>query len=261
MALKDLSNQTMIELSGAWLGANRPLLEAMPHVAPLVADLQTAHDGLLAAVTTPPDDGGIGDLTRQMTDLDALHDRLARGIYYLFGALQDLTDDADQKQQYAALTTALFPKGIGIIQASYLDEAGQAALVEASLTSDQKQQLKAIPTPFGSLLAMARAWFKAARELGDTTQKRAAIVQQPKASTATLGQRNTWVKIVKAMLAMIELDAPSDDMRATIEGPLNLALSAATPRKKANPEPDPTPTPAPPVPTPAPVPSPTAAKS
>ncbi len=229
----------MIELSGAWLGTNRALLEAMPHVAPLLPDLQQAHDALVAAVTAAADDGGVGELTDQITECDTLYRRLARGILGLLTAVSDLADDAADKQRFGALKTVMFPRGASIVTKSYLDEAGQAALVEASLTDDQKKQLKAIPTPHGSLFAISRAWFKAARELGELTQKRAGITDQPKAATGTLLQRNAWVRIVKAIVSMIELDAPPADVLATIEGPLHLALANATPKKKANPEPEP----------------------
>jgi hypothetical protein len=261
MALKDLTPATMLEISGAWLGPKRALFDQMPRAQSMLGDLEQAHDNLSDAMGAQADTS-LDDMTSQQQALDALHDRTARGVNFVLTGLAELASDDATIADTKELLSVLFPKGISIINASYLDEAGTAKAVEASLTDAHKKSLKAINLPTGSLLASVKTWFKAAADLGTLTQQKAEAAANPprKVTPNLLAERTAWARVVKGILSMIEFDAPPEDVLTQIEGPLNQELAKATKkRSKVGPTPEPTPSPTPgPSPTPAPTPPPPA---
>lgn len=242
MALRDLPTPVMIAVTAAWIDAEqaRPDIEALPTAAGLLTKIEAANQRLLE--TQPSSDGNrsppeILAVREEQTGLDVVHDRKTRGTYHVLTGFADLEDDPDLAADYLALRDKLVPpeQGLRVIQVSYRQEAGEAALVEERLTDKDRALLKKLPIPGGKLLAAHEARVKAAARLGALEDQRAQI--EAKAADKetvkhgdALRARNGWIKAVRAFVSALDLDEPTDAARKRILGPLEEAERAAARR-------------------------------
>jgi hypothetical protein len=184
MALKNLTENEMVEVSSAWLDPQRggAALDAYPLLAALRPAVQRAHEGLLAG------DGERGDAARDKersglyergVALDQRHDRKGRGAFNLLGALADLSDDPAEAGSLLALQRALFPDGnLAVLAASWKGEAGNARRVRQQVLGDKATgaALKAIPTAGRrTLLDAVRDFVGAGEALGGVEDQRVAL--------------------------------------------------------------------------------------
>jgi hypothetical protein len=237
MALKDLSVQTMVTISSAWLDPerDRPLLEALPRVTALVPDIEKAHAGLVT--TQKQDSTATAQLTalqEKEAEVDLLHDRKAHGTHHVLTGFAELADDSDDAAEFLALRDRLMPEGLRVTTRSYTDQAGEVELVEGRLLPSDKALLKQLPTPKGDLRKAVDGWFKAGRQLGQLEAERRELQRKIDAGEgggATAGDvlraRNGWIRVVRGVLAMLDLEKIEDDTLEKIVGPLRQAEQKA----------------------------------
>jgi hypothetical protein len=159
MAYKSLTTPTMVTITGAWLDKEheRPLIESLPQAGPLLAGIEKAHKGLLQTQSAGEKDADSTTmLQRKQEDLDARHDRKARGVHGALTAFADLADKPEDAAALIALRDRVYPHGLKVVQWSYTDEAGEAKLLEKRLTQGDKELLKQLPVPGGSPRPLGR---------------------------------------------------------------------------------------------------------
>ena len=242
MAYKSLTTPTMVTITGAWLDKEheRPLIDALPQAGPLLAGVEKAHKGLLH--TQSADDKAAGDvsvLQQKQDDLDTRHDRKARGVYGALTAFADLAEKPEDAAAYIALRDRIYPQGLKVVQWSYTDEAGEAKLLETRLTQADKDLLKQLPVPGGTLAEEHRARIKAAKELGELETKKVTLAQSSgNAGAVVTGAdvvraRNAWIRAITAFVAVLDMEENLDDAdRQRILGPLREAERKADRRGK-----------------------------
>lgn len=224
MALRNLSAEEMGALSQAWVGSENPArqaLEQLPRLAPLLPDVERAH-AALSLVRRREQDPRRAALSLETARLDALHDRLARGIYGVLTELSLLDEDAS----LLLVRDALLPQGIAkAIQASYRGQSGYAGLLRARLTPDLCARLESVCWSSGTLLHKVEAWLETAERLGVLEEERGrlAATQGPSTQRQTLQARNGWVRVVSAMRSMAALSALEVDIERLLWGPLREA--------------------------------------
>jgi hypothetical protein len=237
MGLRDLSSAKMVAISGAWLDPSkeRPLLERLSRVRPLLPDLDEAHHGLQVFQQRAPTGG---EKARPMvpttTRLDAQHDRLARGVHGLCGALAMLTEDPAESEAFLTLQRQLMPQGLSITRGTYLEEAGQAELVNERLSPASNALLESTQVRGRSLREYVDSWRTTAKALGTAEADKTRLAAEP--STGSRGfARNAWTTAVNALLHMLEREKTltADERRQLLE-PLETALAkAATAKARA----------------------------
>lgn len=261
MALKNLSTETMLALSSSWLDAQRarPTLSANPRTAPYLADLEEAHATLLAANTSPANQGSTPELVAlsvEATTVDQLHDRKVRGTYGLLTALAELANERLDAERYLDARNVLFPEGTAINRRTYLDEAGNAETVSQRLAGLPAVQevLKSIPLAGDKNLGHeVAAWLEAGLALGKLETRRAELLHERDAAAGASRRgelfraRNRWGRVANAMLAALELDEQtSDAIDRNFLRPLQEAEAKADRRAATEPQE----APAPPAPEP-----------
>lgn len=241
MALRDLTTPTMVVLSASWLDpdAERPVLESLSQAGALLPSLDKAHKGLLHSQSTGDSASAeIAALQLRAAIVDAVHDHKARGSYGLLTALAEIADEPATGARYIALRDKLYPDGLELVRWSYTDEAGDAKLVDKRLTPEDKEFLKAIPIPHGTLYDVHMARVKAGKELGEIEKQRTALEKQaPGAPTAADGARarNLWIRTVNALLSLLELEEKlSEGDRDRLLAPLRRAEQKAARRGGAS---------------------------
>jgi hypothetical protein len=241
-SFKDLSSATMVHITAAWLdaGRTRPLLEKLKRVAPLLEDVESAHEGLLKAHNREEvSDGAAAALQAEQLGLDQTHDRKARGTFGTLTAFVEIADTPEQAASYQRALDALFPDGMRIVNAPYAEEAGRTKLVRERLSPEVKATLKAISSPDGTLLKTVAAWLDAGDALGALEEKRAKMEaaaarnRQSSGGGHLLRARNRWINVVRAVVDMIELEEPIGVVRDEVLGPLDRALAQASRRAPA----------------------------
>ena len=239
MALKDLSPPQMLHVSAAWLdpARDRPRIEKLGRVAPLLADLTKAHEDVRTAHSKEKKGATeLADIQARQLEVDRLHDRKARGGWYVLTGFADLSDDPDQAAFYLELRDAIYANGLRFITGSYGNQAGEAELTRSRLTTGRRMALKALPTPGGSLLKSMLAWFAAADELGQLEAQRAKLEAEakPQGDRPQGGQlraRNRWIKVTRAILQMLELEEVDEETERELLAPLHRALEKAERRQ------------------------------
>lgn len=251
MALKRLTNEEMVQVSGEWVVAGSPARKAMlakEELSGLVPRVEAAHTGLLALQPTAPT-ARAASLMAEAAALDQTHDTLIRGVHGLLGGLILLADTPEQAEAYAHLRTVLLPEGLDHIQKTYRGEAGAAEMLASRLEADAaaRKQLKDIQVGKKPLAAFVTRWIEAARQLGKLESERAQLDATPAegGGAKLLAARNGWIRAVNALLANAELAEVDEATDRLIFGTLRAAERNADRRGRGGDKSGETPPPAP----------------
>ena len=232
MAYRDFTNSTMVELSSAWVDPekNRSLLAGFPQTAGLLSNLDQTHANIVRVA--PTEDAlrkQIDDLTKALFDLDKTHDRKRRGVYHVLTGLSDLVDDPTRQADLITLRDAILPNGLQGTQVSYIDQAGNARILEQRLTDTQRAALEAINVLDTNLMLELAAMLDAAKLLGDKVEERrplqARFDQDPNKITPidVLNARNAWVRTARLIEQVLHLTDATEAQLDLLLGPLHEA--------------------------------------
>ncbi|WP_437744125.1 hypothetical protein WMF39_03455 [Sorangium sp. So ce1504] len=244
MALKDLSPRQMVQITGAWLDPERerPRLVSLKRCAPLIDDIEEAHEGVLKSHRRQKKaDDQISEIQQKLVATDQIHDRKARGAHAVLTGFADLADEPEDAAIYLEIRDQLFADGLKFIGASYSDEAGEVKLARDRLTPESKAALRALPTPGGNLLKAVQAWFAAGDELGklDAQRIHLSAEDRPGAAESPGGQlraRNRWIKVVRSVLQMLELEEAGEETARRLLAPLQRETAKAERRRSGGKE-------------------------
>ncbi|MEC7526243.1 MAG: hypothetical protein VYE22_40555 [Myxococcota bacterium] len=211
MALKRLSVQEMVKFSGDLLSETSPqraALETHPEAAILVARLQAAHEGLVAA--QPPNDSEIAELTEEITQLDLRHDGLVRALEGRLTSEITLAEVADDgRDTHDALRRAravLFPDGLRVVRRSYVEQAGEAELREARMDEPVESLLRGMPIHDGRELRDVYGELQeVATQLGALVKRRAELGEEGEKVARTHQARYEWIRVVNALSHVLQM--------------------------------------------------------
>ncbi len=160
------------------------------------------YDGLIAA--QPPNDSVIAALTRQLGQLDGVHDDLIRSMFDRLQSEIRLAVDEDTRNALVAAHDALFPNGESTIQLSYAEEGGEAKMRAGRVDADILKTLHKMKTFDGrNLEALYQHWQEVATEVGRLDKRRDELGAEG-AKVARAGDaRNAWIRTINALAAVI----------------------------------------------------------
>jgi len=241
MALRNLSTETMLALSGAWLEQASParrLLETIPLAAALLPRLEAAHTKLLAHEAQATGErlpAAIEAIREEELVVDLRHDKKARGVYLALSAFAELADSNEEAAAIVDLRELLFPRGTSIVTRPYLEEAGEARLVRERVNAEVRALLATLPSVSGrSLASEVDAWITAGHALGALETERgeaeAALAASPLDTSArSIGRtRTAWIRVVTAIVDNLALEEELDlELEAHVLAPLRNAETAA----------------------------------
>jgi len=249
MARKNLSTETMIGLSAAWLDPKqeRPLLEAHALTAGLLPLIEEAHRNAVASLKPAQTlDAELDDLQEQSGSVDKTHDRKARGIWYYYTAVAELSDNPDTVTRALDERDRLLPGGLSTTTMSYSDESGNAHAVKETLDPTFRKSLRSWKTIEGRTVEdEVDRWVGAGIELGRIEARRATLSQtgdEPTQSppVPTQGRaRNAWINITNGLVANVPLTGMNTAASARVLGPMFAAEAKAdrrAARKAGEPE-------------------------
>ena len=211
MALKKLSVREMVKFSGDLLSETSPqraALETHPEAAILVARLQAAHEGLVAA--QPPNDSEIAELTEEITQLDLRHDALVRAIEGRLTseiALAEIqSDGGDTHDALRRARGVLFPDGLSVVRRSYIEQAGEAELREARMDEPVESLLRGMQSHDGRELRDVYGQLQeVATQIGALVKRRAELGEQGEKVARTHQARLEWIRVVNALSHVLEM--------------------------------------------------------
>ena len=253
--LKNLSNQAMVGATKGWVSPTeaRSAMAGIGEVAGYLDRMAEAHNGLLRyQVTgeTSPEDEQLKEMSDRALALDARHDRLARGIdTVLEGNTLLLNADDQTAAALANLRDRLFPNGMSIVNRTYLEEAGEVELARERLDTEDRALLVQVPTMNENLQEMVDEWIRTGTELGNLERQRiraaeAATSAEGVSRSDVLAARNQWIRVVRAILAGLDLAEGLDERTLTlILQPLKVAVEKAAQKsapREQSPEAQPT---------------------
>ncbi len=239
MALKRLLTEEMIQVSTTWKDPKskaRKAILATPELAPLVPRVDGAHDALAAAGQPSTDDPRLGEISAEEGKIDIRHDDIIRGSHLFLTGASLLLGEDNGGAELIILRDTLIPDGLQSTQKSYRAEAGQAAQLDKRLTPDVRSDLEAISvgpkSAKAALMQFIDEWVTLGGELGTLEDEKGRLQATPVdpgtgAGAALLKARNTWVRVVNAMVANAELAEIDPEVDALVFGPLRAAESAA----------------------------------
>ncbi len=227
MKLRGLSIETMREVTGAWLDPQRDrgALEQVPELVALLPRLEAAHERLVRLQPNAAQQERASVL-RELDATDARHDRFARGLYQVLSGFAELSQDAHLSQSLLELRDRIFPEGLQVIRQSYEDEVTHTRKVRESVTASDRDTLAMITAPGGNLAQGLDAWVESGEELGRLLEQHAAQVGQTDSSatlpphpTERLRARYAWMRVVRAVVSVLRMDAKNVGLLARLESP------------------------------------------
>lgn len=222
MARRNFTNAEMIALSAALLDAkrHRPAFTAIPLLAGLVPEIESAHADLLAlSHEDSPDEAAreLGEIQARERVTDALHDAKGGGVRSVLQGAASLAESDEEAALYERVKARLFPGDGAIFSASYVAESGNAERVAKELENPEtRSTLAGIKVRKGAtLLDEARAWVQAGRSLGADESRKVALqgviaansnaARDGAARAENASARNGWIKAINAVLSSASL--------------------------------------------------------
>lgn len=240
MALQDWATQEMVTITEQWLHREkqRPLIERLPRVAPLLPDLAEAHEKIVVFQNRGKQQSAdVAELRARTSRLDAEHDGYSRAIHHLLLGLSEIAESEEASSRIDELRAELLPQGLGINQQRYLVQAGEVALREQRLSPESNRLLESIVLVRRgcadlSLRELVNRWGKVAHELGEAESQKVRI-QAGEVSEGSRGPaRRAWVSIVSLFLQMLERETGlSEAERRQLLEPLRHADAKAVKRR------------------------------
>lgn len=224
MALKRLTTDEMIQLSGAWVpgGAAHAVIASQPELAALAARLEAARNDLIG-LQPSPDDPRLAALAREAAEVDLRHDAVVRGLHEILSSLAMLSSDEARTEALLRVRDALLPEGLETIQRTYRAQAGAVERLRARLESDASLRATLETESVGgkTLSAYVAEWIATGQRLGEIETERATISgpTAPSVGSREVAARNQWIRIVNVLIANAAL--------AGVEGEADTQLFAA----------------------------------
>jgi hypothetical protein len=243
MVLKNLSAEVMVTLSARLLDPerDRPVVESLPLVSPLIPAIQMVHDGLLARQhLIAAIERELAKVLADMATSDKLHDRKKRGAHGYLTALAELTDDPVRSAAYLDLRDRLMPLGLMELRRPYLEEVGDAQLLPSRLDNPSRALLASLTTPEGPLEGHVDQWIEAAREIGRLDERRARLeAERSTGQDASPGEayamKLSWIRVMRSVINMLELDSQATpEIKDRLLAPLRRAEAQAERRRRRN---------------------------
>jgi hypothetical protein len=232
MALKRLRTEEMVTITSTLVDPGHPDHQAMvavPALAPLVPEIIGSHNGLYATYFTGPGAVRLKEIQDLQKALDVDHDEFTRGLWAYFWAMIYLAPTEADEQVYRRLLASLLPDGLALVNKSYREEAGQAALVQSQLGDDERTALQSMVLRDGrTLLDVVNAWLGVGVQLGALDRERAGDVGDgaPTAADA-IAARNRWIRTMQTVREVAALVAAGNPAISEIMARLDGAERAA----------------------------------
>jgi hypothetical protein len=209
MALRKFSMGEMVGVTYPWVTPGHPervMLEGLPGAAGLIPHAESVHGDLLASRTDTAGDflSVLGDT---LSVFNLQHDDLARVAWYILEAYRYRHRGTPEAVSIENLQAALFPTGLKIVSASYLETAGQAELRRTALTEERRAALAGIPMQGGTLLDVVTQWNQVGVDMGNVQNQRATPIASGEARVSSKVLRDRWVRVVRAVLDVLALEA------------------------------------------------------
>jgi hypothetical protein len=209
MALRKFSTGEMVGVTYPWVTPGHPervLLEGLPGAVGLLPHAESVHGGLLTIRTDTAGDflSVLGDT---LSVFNLQHDDLARVAWYILEAYRYRHRGTPEAVTIANLQAALFPTGLKIVSASYLETAGQAELRRTALTEERRVVLAGIPMQSGTLLDVVTQWNQVGVDMGNVQNQRATPIAGDEERVSSKVLRDRWVRVVRAVLDVLALEA------------------------------------------------------
>lgn len=229
-----LTTKTMIAITGPWIDPDRDRakIEAYPELGGSLTMIERGHHGLLdTQLIDGPTKEQIAELTVEIDELDGEHDRNARISYGFLDGLGERANDPDEKAKWNGTRDLLFPDGLSINRASYLDQAGGVDSVRARITPEIRQRLDQTIIDGRPLGETVDAWLEAGEKLGEVYIRRSRLQNADDGERISAGDvrkaRHFWIRAVKTFQSMLDMVDMDDDTRRVLLTPLQEAQKAA----------------------------------
>jgi hypothetical protein len=234
MALRTFTTGEMVSVTYPWVTAGHPervLLEAVPGAAGLIPLTVSVHGDLLGSqIDTEAEFLAVLGDTLRMFNLQ--HDDLARVIWYILLAYHYRHRGTPEAASIEDVQAALYPEGLTIVSASYLETAGQAELRRSMLTDARRAVLSGIPMQGGTLLDSVIQWNQMGVDMGNMQNQRVTPATPAGERVSLRALRDRWVRVVRAMLDVLALEADRrPEARRILERVAN--IEAAVKRRRA----------------------------
>ena len=236
MSLKRLTTGEMLQITTAWVDKKHrhgQLLLAQKELAAFLPHISAAHEALMKTQASLPESGQ--GLHENMEQVDALHDELVRGLFGLCTALGHLAEKSEDRFAFWALRDRLFPEGLSLVGKSFQDEAGQAQLAANRLTDDDKKRMAACQVAGTTLSALFARYTQTARTLGELSLARDTPEAGAKTRADCVAARSGWIRAVGAVLNLIDLIDPQEELVREVITPLR-ELEKRASRRRTKPE-------------------------
>lgn len=240
MVLQYLPTQEMAITTREWTSpeGQRALIESFPRLAPLLEDLDVAHEAVVvfqnAGKQEVPE---VAELRTRTSQLDAEHDRYTRVIHHLLLGFAEMCDDEATSAIIETVRSELLPQGLGINQQSYMVQAGEAILREQRLSAASKRFLSETVVNIANhgpmtLAELVSRWHRTATELGEVETQKSRIKAMSAVESSRGPARRLWIANISHFIRTVALEkGMTEPQRTTLLQPVRDAEAKAAKRR------------------------------
>ena len=220
---------TMAGVSSPWVDPlrDRPLLLAIPMVAPLMPAMDVAHQDIVSIGSISVGlDHELKVLSEEAEMWDGTHDQKMRGVHNVLTEWAMLVSAPVVRATLLDIRDRLCREGRAGTRRTFLAEAGNVDIVEQNVDDEMRATLSTITCGGITLADEMNNWFEAGHRLGRIEQHRAQLTTKMKANTTPAGEisriRLAWADVVHAILTNLDIagDSVDEDTRIRILQPL-----------------------------------------
>lgn len=223
MVLQYLPTQEMAIITKEWISpeGQRPLIESFPRLAPLLEDLEVAHEAVVvfqnAGKQEVPE---VAELRTRTSQLDAEHDRYTRILHHLLRGFAEMSDDEATSAMIETVRSELLPQGLGINQQSYLVQAGEAILREQRLSDASRRFLSGTVVNIAkkgpvSLADLVACWHRTAIELGEVEAQKSRIKAMSAIESSRGPARRLWIANISHFIRTVAIEKGMTEAQRT----------------------------------------------
>ncbi|RVU45723.1 hypothetical protein EA187_08120 [Lujinxingia sediminis] len=238
MSLNPLTAAAMISISDDFLNhaEKQKILAKDPMLLPVADRLKDVHRTLIVLTRKE------GESERELKVVSAniqlcnqRHDALCRGLDGALTFAEHMCESAEAAKPIVEARDLLFPQGMGIISASYRDQAGHALSLGERVTPEVRDTLGRVHFDGEDLNAFLERYINVGREMSGLIARRAELQgedDQTRVSASDLREaRYQWQRVVTALLRLLEISRLSETDKRRLLTNLNEAVAQAAARR------------------------------
>lgn len=225
MDLRGLHDTIMLNAARALASPDRlrPILDKYPDLASFAKRFGRVETALREAMDDIDEDHRerLEAVKAQRSELEAKHDAVIRQTWLALEAHRFALEPT-VREQAASLSRTLLPVGRRMTNRYSVNrKLGEAQAAEERLDPPDREELRQLEAPQGTVLALHELRMDVVKELESVQDQLSGLTTQMKAPSQNIARiRRQWIRLVRAFISMMDLVGVDPEDREKVLAPI-----------------------------------------